>query len=1238
MAAVALVDEDCIKQYSLDVAVACVDRNENCLIAKRLVRMAKQLEARGLDVAYLERVFGWSMLPRSPDGFLTENSQPLHFQPSQGQLYSAVAGVAINDKTKAVELLLEECPAEDTSGALFSKQDVTLIFSNFVSGASFSLDPLVHDSRVQPLQEATCSPGVLCNTDVGSTLLTSDYFLKMLTCGVEMSAKAPFRQRSVLAPGGALARLDDNTRFALRSVPQRTNEAKQLSEATPEQAAVDVAVSRKWIQCGDVQYEKELREDGTVLYMFRKVDLEVKVQVFRRRTDDDPPADPASADWIVRDGFVELTADDGHAETPDESFVRDFNANMDIICNLYPDMARLRELHRLMAGVKLAEVHLADLPSSSSESVQASPMLFPSTFVLLEDLKIDTPEVKEAMKHVNIPVSTVVDLQDTDFRFYTAECLEVDGDLRLFRYDGWSSEFDEWLPVDSPRIAAQNTYTPPGRSAGEGTGVYHAPRAGIAVQIQRPNAGPGATDPGVIVEADGKSVTARFIPPHHDRPVVTASVPVPYGKIELQKFFSTPSAEDIECGAERIRVGQFVDAADEYFNIYTAVVRKTDPASNTVFLQYHTWDQEWNAWAPLSRTWPLHTHTDRITRMVQTAQGIARVGVVPWPPPAGTEVDALKIQQGQTPSWEHALVKEVVNADGLPSAVSVRVAFDDGVEDTKVLLTCQVRAINPIMFNPATAEEIESGHIPIGRDVDAQDILYGFFTFTVMSSGPGWIAGKYHGWTSFHNERLSVPSARVQPLHTYTRRGFKATQNCPGVVVPPPEGTNVLVRFPDANDYQQAVVESLSASSLVVRLDGGRTAQIALPVQYGALQSLEPMCRAVDRIANSTYGGIKMQPVLVPCKTPETAAAIREVQGIFSASGGDRASEATSVSVLRANLFSRGHVQHNVFAHSALLVQTRDEQFHIFEYGQYGTKGAVKISQVSKDAVSSARAAATPCEASLPKNTLKLDDGRTYTMQKQSEEVSKVVTLPQMAEAVCTLPGNYNFFTRNCHVAQEYVREQMMGLTVQSKWPFHVYYLQEKAAASADSKSPSAPLVQTAAPVVPTAAASRATPCPFTFLKHQEGWHDPKKESLEGGTKTVGYGHKLSSQEAKDGIVFIGGSAVSVNDLTPVQGEILAQQDWGKHDQCTKTIFDNLPGNKAGDFEKLPPNIRQVLVDVQYNTGNIAKFSKLMEAAKNGDRMKMKSECKTSYTDAKGERHEMTRRNEARAKLLDQSV
>lgn len=115
----------------------------------------------------------------------------------------------------------------------------------------------------------------------------------------------------------------------------------------------------------------------------------------------------------------------------------------------------------------------------------------------------------------------------------------------------------------------------------------------------------------------------------------------------------------------------------------------------------------------------------------------------------------------------------------------------------------------------------------------------------------------------------------------------------------------------------------------------------------------------------------------------------------------------------------------------------------------------------------------------------------------------------------------------------------------------------------------------------------------------RSGWNKETQlwtphKSLEGGTDTLAYGHKLTSQEVKSGEVKIGEEAVAyAQGITDPQAVQLFHQDWT---------------NAQADAEKfvkaeLPPEIKDVVTEMSYQMGltSLNKFKKFKSALESGD-------------------------------------
>lgn len=100
-------------------------------------------------------------------------------------------------------------------------------------------------------------------------------------------------------------------------------------------------------------------------------------------------------------------------------------------------------------------------------------------------------------------------------------------------------------------------------------------------------------------------------------------------------------------------------------------------------------------------------------------------------------------------------------------------------------------------------------------------------------------------------------------------------------------------------------------------------------------------------------------------------------------------------------------------------------------------------------------------------------------------------------------------------------------------------------------------------------------------------------DSPEGGTKTIGYGHKMSGKENYS------------KGLTTAQVLAMQKRDLAKHSNIAKSMVDRKYG--SGTFDKLPESRKVLLVDYAYN-GVLHQFPNFMDATVKGDKAKMLKE------------------------------
>lgn len=120
--------------------------------------------------------------------------------------------------------------------------------------------------------------------------------------------------------------------------------------------------------------------------------------------------------------------------------------------------------------------------------------------------------------------------------------------------------------------------------------------------------------------------------------------------------------------------------------------------------------------------------------------------------------------------------------------------------------------------------------------------------------------------------------------------------------------------------------------------------------------------------------------------------------------------------------------------------------------------------------------------------------------------------------------------------------------------------------------------------------------------KAREGFRNKAYASPEGGTDTIGIGHKLSEEEQKRGGVFIGGQFIKADRNTPLtdqQVKDLYIQDIMKHAEGAKRQINSLSGRDV--WSSLNPMQQYALMDLSYAGGPGLITKDLADAISSGD-------------------------------------
>lgn len=137
--------------------------------------------------------------------------------------------------------------------------------------------------------------------------------------------------------------------------------------------------------------------------------------------------------------------------------------------------------------------------------------------------------------------------------------------------------------------------------------------------------------------------------------------------------------------------------------------------------------------------------------------------------------------------------------------------------------------------------------------------------------------------------------------------------------------------------------------------------------------------------------------------------------------------------------------------------------------------------------------------------------------------------------------------------------------------------------------------------------------------------------SPEGGTPTLGYGHKLEQRDVDNGDILIGGTWHPVWGLDDDSVIALFTQDVKEAEERAKNEWNSLRPDDAPSWDWLQEKYRCVLVNLVFNLGSLAPDGRLkwpslfraIHAEKDSD---VRKEMVTSYVRPDGVRVQLTKR------------
>ena len=144
-------------------------------------------------------------------------------------------------------------------------------------------------------------------------------------------------------------------------------------------------------------------------------------------------------------------------------------------------------------------------------------------------------------------------------------------------------------------------------------------------------------------------------------------------------------------------------------------------------------------------------------------------------------------------------------------------------------------------------------------------------------------------------------------------------------------------------------------------------------------------------------------------------------------------------------------------------------------------------------------------------------------------------------------------------------------------------------------------------------------------------------KSAEGGTRTIGYGHKLSIDEDERGYVVVGDKNIPHGKLTDAHIETLLVDDMNKHKAIARNQF-----NKHGhDYYSMSRREQDLFGALAFNIGTLEDkdgnfgWPGLLKAVNDKDYEGIKKESLTSFTREDGTKGYLINRRDDLLKALD---
>ncbi|XWV26959.1 hypothetical protein QJ857_gp0090 [Tupanvirus soda lake] len=279
--------------------------------AYRQKSMESLLASNGWNMSDVQFLMGWPLFPKDKNGWINPKKNSLNFTTKS---FKRIHGIQLNKTTGAFSYLLED--AKEGQG-LFTFDDINTVLVLGIQSALFTLDQPDTSMQSHPFQEMKYYPKQLAGTDYLATLLHTDYLLKMLSMGIDVSSNMPFEFRDINE--GFINKLPEYLREAIKPIHQREN---CTSHGTAH---------RFWIEAGELVYDTD-ENDTMVTWKFADIKMKVKKHLLKY------------------DEFGKLIDDENDVEddnSAEAEFAKNFTKYYEHIGVFFPELLRLKELLKL---------------------------------------------------------------------------------------------------------------------------------------------------------------------------------------------------------------------------------------------------------------------------------------------------------------------------------------------------------------------------------------------------------------------------------------------------------------------------------------------------------------------------------------------------------------------------------------------------------------------------------------------------------------------------------------------------------------------------------------------------------------------------------------------------------------------------------------------------------------------------------------------------------------------------